>query len=112
MRRSKIKRQEERRDRQRTTTRRAKEAGPRQATAWTVVHADDVTEMKYPANWKPDWFDKEHAHTLAEPAHPDQKWVAISVEDLARFGGPGVTYKEAMAKKAKAGDGTEPEPSV
>lgn len=111
MRRSKIKRQEERRERQRTTTQRRAAEAPRQPDGWTVVHADDVSEMKYRANWKPDWFDEDHARSLAEPAHPSHKWVAMSVADLARYGGPGVTYKQAMARK-KAGDGTEPEPSL
>lgn len=102
MRRSKIKRQEDRRERQRTVTqRRAKEA-PRQPEAWTVVHQDDVTEMKYWPSWKPDWFDEDHARALAEPAHPDHRWVAINVADLARYGGPGVTYKELEARKRAA----------
>lgn len=102
MRRSKIQRQEERRSRQRTTTRRAKEGDARGHDAWTVVHEDDVTEMKYPCNWKPEWFEEGRARMLAEPAHPTHKWVAVRVSDLATFGGPGVTHKELLARKEAA----------
>jgi hypothetical protein len=100
MRRSKIKRQEEKRSRERSVTQRAKQSGQRHADAWTVVHEDDVSEMKYGLNWKPDWFDEDHARTLAEPAHPSHRWVAVSVDDLAQFGGPGVSHKEMLSRKA------------
>jgi hypothetical protein len=74
------------------------------AQAWTVVHADDVTKMKYGCGRKPEWFDKAHAERLAAPADPSHRWVPLEVADLAAFGGDGVTYGALMAAKAAAGD--------
>lgn len=68
---------------------------------WTVVHRDDTTRVKYPfAGPVPDWFDEDHAHRLAAPATPDHRWVPITVADLAQHGGPGITYDQAMSRKA------------
>jgi len=74
------------------------------AQAWTVVHADDVTKMKYGCGRKPEWFDKAHAERLAAPADPSHRWVPLLVDDLAAFGGDGITHEALMAAKAADDD--------
>lgn len=69
---------------------------PKQAP-WTVVHADDVTNLKYPPTGS--WFDEQHARNCAIPAHPEHRWVALPVEDLARYGKPGASIWDV--EKAK-----------
>jgi len=68
------------------------------APLWTVVHRDDVTNLKYsPVG---EWFSEAHAHELARPAAPDHNWAAIMVDDLSQYGKPGMSLAAVMEAKA------------
>ena len=64
---------------------------------WTVVAANDVTNLKYPPLG--EWFSESHATKLALPAHPSHNWAALSVADLSAFGKPGMSIQVLQSAK-------------
>mgnify|MGYP006294412415 CR=1 FL=1 len=79
---------------------------PKQAP-WTVVHANDVTQFKYPPVGA--WFDENHARRCAVAAVAEHQWVALAVADLSKYGKPGMSVAELERVKQEddSTDGTE-----
>lgn len=104
MRRSKVQRQEQRRERRGGLLGRKKDAGEkRDDPRWVVVEAHDCRVPKYLVNGSPAGFERELAENLARRAHPDQREytvVEVGVFAWARAQGEPVSVQRAMREYA------------
>ncbi len=109
MRRSKVQRQEAKRERRGGLMGARKAKDDRKAEArWVVVEADDCRVPKYLVNGRPAGFERQLADSLAERAHPSQRKytvVAVDVFVWARAQGEPITAARAAAEFVAQEDG-------
>lgn len=102
MRRSKVQRQEARRERRGGILNRRKSTGEKvEQPRWVVVEADDCRVPKYLVNGSPAGFERQLAESLAQRAHPDQReYTVVEVEVFAwaRAQGEPVSAAKANAR--------------
>jgi hypothetical protein len=102
VRRSKVQRQEARRERRGGLLGARKAKDDRRAEArWVVVEAADCRVPKYLVNGNPAGFERELADSLAKRAHPDQReYTVVDVEVFAwaRALGEPVSAARAVAE--------------
>ncbi len=101
MRRSKVQRQEARRERRGSVLGRRKEAGEKREEArWIPVAADDCRVPKYLVNGNPAGFERQLADNLAKRAHPEQReYTVVEVEVFvwARAQGEPISAAKAVS---------------
>lgn len=100
MRRSKVQRQEQRRERRGGLLGRQKAKGERPSEArWVVVEVNDCRVPKYLVNGSPGGFERQLAENLAKRAHPDQREYTVVEVDVfawARAQGEPITVDAAV----------------
>lgn len=108
MRRSKVQRQEARRERRLGLRRPAKKDVKSEPERYSVVLREDVRQGKYLWAEHADGFDKAHAEQLAEPVHGQRDRytvVPIEVQRWARAKGEPIGADKALAHySAEVGD--------